>query len=138
MESVAFTIPGLPVQWARAGGKGPIRFTPGKQRNYGGMIRDAAKAAMNGREAFDEPVEMTVHAVYPWPTSLSLKKRGKKWARWKGTRPDADNLGKIVADNMNGIVFKDDARVALLTISKNYGEHAEIRVAVRPLTDVVP
>src|SRR5688572_7881130 len=37
---------------------------------------------------------------------------------WHARRPDSDNLAKAVLDAANGILFKDDAQVARLVVSK--------------------
>ena len=45
-------------------------------------------------------------------------------------KPDWDNLGKIVSDAMNDVVYKDDCQIFEAHISKRYGEVARVEVAV--------
>ena len=40
----------------------------------------------------------------------------------KTTTPDVDNLGKAVCDALNGIVYRDDAMVASLSIEKLFAD----------------
>jgi Holliday junction resolvase RusA-like endonuclease len=128
---IAFTIPGEPVAFARSGGNGKVRFTPPKQRDFMGVIKTFASRAMAGQEPIEGAVEMNVRAVYLTPSSWSAKK--KSAARWKTSKPDADNLAKLLKDAMNAIVFRDDAQVASLSVQKVYGPIAGITVSVQAL-----
>lgn len=137
MEPISFTVPGSIVPWARTGGgKSAMRFTPKKQRDYGNVLRDAARRAMGDRPPVDEPVEMRIIAVYSPPKSRSRRDREKVSAGFKGSKPDADNIQKILKDNLNKIVFTDDARVAVCHTAKIYGTRPELRVSVHPLSFV--
>lgn len=127
----SFTVPGIPVPWARAGSRAGIRFTPSKQRHYGVAVRECCTEAMQGAAPIKGPVELTVRAVYVPPASWSTKKRDA--ARWRTGRPDADNIAKLVADNLNGIAWLDDAQIADLRVQKVYGIRAELVVSIRDM-----
>src|SRR5258708_2506226 len=114
--SISFTIPGEAVPFARAGALGKRRFTPKKQGDFMGAVRTIAANAMQGAAPFDGPVSMTVEATYLVPASWSKKRRAA--AHWKASKPDADNLAKILKDSLNAIVFADDAQVAMLHVRK--------------------
>lgn len=134
MTMIAFTIPGEPTAFARAGGgKSTVRFTPAKQRNFMQLVRLAAGEAMRGQEVMGGPVSLMVRASYLIPKSWSKKKVAG--AIWRTARPDADNLAKIIADAMNTIVYGDDAQVASLTVQKVYGPIAGVTVTVVCLDD---
>lgn len=128
---IAFQIPGEPVAFARSGGKGAIRFTPKRQRDFMALVQLAASKAMAGQEPFAGPVEMVVRATYLIPKSWPRKKADT--AKWRTSKPDADNLAKIIADAINTIVFADDAQVASLTVQKVYGPLAGVTVSVSTL-----
>jgi Holliday junction resolvase RusA-like endonuclease len=132
---IAFQIPGEPVAFARSGGKGAVRFTPKKQRDFMALVQLAASKAMDGQEPLDGPVEMIIRATYLIPTSWSKKKAAA--AKWRTSKPDADNLAKIVSDGINTIVFADDAQVASLIVQKTYGPLAGMTVSVQRLADHV-
>jgi Holliday junction resolvase RusA-like endonuclease len=130
---IAFHIPGEPVAFARSGGKGAVRFTPKRQRDFMALIRLAAAQAMSGQEPFAAPVEMVVRAVYLIPKSWPKKKADT--ARWRTSKPDGDNLAKIISDAINTIVFADDSQVASLTVQKMYGPLAGVTVSVSTLEE---
>lgn len=121
MDRVSFTIPGIPTAWARARLNGRAHFTPGKQRAAAGLIQSIAYEAMAGRAPIETPVAVHISAVWPWPKSWSEKKRKIAGAHWKTSKPDADNVGKLVNDAINGIVWRDDAQVTNLVVRKTYG-----------------
>ena len=49
------------------------------------------------------------------------------------TKPDIDNYVKAVFDGINGIIWKDDARVVDLKTSKYYSDRPRTEVIVRTL-----
>lgn len=130
MASVDITIPGEPVPFARAGSNGKIRFTPPKQRDYMAATKYFAAAAMGkaSLKPFAGPVRMTIVATYLAPGSWSDAKR--RATMYRTSRPDVDNLTKLVSDALNGIAYVDDAQVVELLASKLYGERSEIFVRV--------
>ena len=130
---ISFVVPGSVVPWARARGEGSARFTPVRQRSYAGVIRASAWQAMRAQKPLDEPLELRVLAVWPWPTSLSAKRRAPGVSTCKATKPDADNVLKIVKDACTGIVWTDDARVAVLRAAKLYSDRPGLMVTVRPV-----
>lgn len=129
---IQFTIPGDPVPFARAGANGKRRFTPKKQSDFMGVIKHFAAEAMDGKPPIEGPVELQIDAFYVVPQSWSKKKTAE--ARWKSSKPDADNIAKILKDAIKSIVWIDDAQVARLIVSKQYGPTARMNVWVSPLT----
>jgi Holliday junction resolvase RusA-like endonuclease len=136
MDSIKFNVPGVPCAWARARTAGKMHFTPGKQRQAMAIASQIAAEAMGEQAPLTGPVSMSIMAVWPWPKSMSDKKRKALGANWRASRPDTDNIGKLVADSLNGIVFLDDAQVVRLTIEKQFGTSAFTRVSIEPLTEV--
>ncbi len=127
MTFVAFTVPSEPVAFARSGGNGKVRFTPKKQRDYMALVRLAAHNAMAGQAPFEGPIELTIRAVYRVPSSWPKKRADV--ARWRTSKPDADNIAKLVSDACNEIVFGDDAQVVELRVQKVYGPIAGVTVS---------
>lgn len=132
---VRFSVPGEVVPWARAGGHGHLRFTPQKQRNYMAVLKQYAADAMDGRPLFDCALDMTVTAIWPWPKSMSAKKRAEAGTRLKRTTPDADNITKIIKDALNLVVFTDDARISDLHVHKRFGDYPGVTVEVKRAVD---
>jgi Holliday junction resolvase RusA-like endonuclease len=110
-------------------------YTPEKTRTYEGMIRCAAMEAIGTREAFDEPVEFTMRAVFPVPASWSSKKRNRALTGEikPGKKPDLDNIAKAWNDALNGVAYRDDSLICRMTLDKRYGPQALVVVTVRPL-----
>lgn len=132
-DVITLHIPGDIVPWARAGGRGHLRFTPKPQRDFMGTVRSMAAAAMGERRLIDGAIELTITAVWQWPKGISPKKRLLPGADLKTTRPDAGNVAKIIEDSLNAIVWTDDARVSDTHIFKRYGDKPGLTVQVRAL-----
>lgn len=122
-------IPGEAVPWGRARLKGGMHFTPAKQRAYMDLIRHCAAECMMGRPPLDGPIELQITATYLRPKSAPKRRPPV----WKATKPDADNLSKIVSDALNKVAFRDDAQVALLTVGKRYGDTAGLVITLKAL-----
>lgn len=133
---IMFTVPGDIVPWARAGKHGKFQFTPTKQRNFMGVIRSAAAQAMGDVRPANGPMGLQVVAVYAWPKSTTKRRRADPAGAWKTTKPDDDNIGKIVRDCLNGIAFVDDAQVCRSSSWKVFGERPGLRVIVETLEGV--
>lgn len=131
--NLRFTIPGEPTAWSRARLSGKVHFTAPKQRSAAQMIQVIASQAMAGTPPLEVPVAVTITAVWPWPKSMSERKRRQSGAHYKVSKPDADNIAKLVGDALNGIVWRDDALVARLNIQKQYGLTPATHVTVEAL-----
>ena len=128
---IQFEIPGDAVPFARAGAHGKRRFTPKRQSDYMAVVKLFASQAMAGRKPLEGPLRMIVEAEYVPPASWSKKKVAT--ADWKTSKPDADNLYKLVADSLNGVAFVDDAQIADVRITKTYAAVSRLVVIVEPL-----
>lgn len=121
---VDFFIPGDPVAFARSGGgKSGVRFTPKKQRTHAGTIKHFALEGMkkyNNERPTGQPLALTVTVTYPQPKSWSKKKKAE--TIFKTSKPDVDNLAKLVMDACNNLVWLDDAQVAYLIVQKAYND----------------
>jgi Holliday junction resolvase RusA-like endonuclease len=124
-------IPGLPVPYARSGGHGKVRFTPARQRTAMADLKKLASIDMIGRPPL--ATALSVHFLFQWPfpKSMSPKKRADLNNHWKTGRPDADNLIKLCADSLNGIVWADDALIVHAIVHKVYGESARTVISVK-------
>jgi Holliday junction resolvase RusA-like endonuclease len=125
--SITFTIPGEPIAFAHSGGNGKARFTPKRQRDFMALVKLAAFKVMDGQTPLAGPVELRITALYRVPASWSKKRAAE--AHWRTSKPDADNIAKIVADSINEIVFGDDALVASLIVQKAYSPIAGVTVS---------
>ncbi|MFZ5674302.1 MAG: RusA family crossover junction endodeoxyribonuclease [Pseudomonadota bacterium] len=127
-------IPGEPTAWARAGQNGRFKFTPRPQAVAMDVVRMAANRVMAGQNVLTGPLHVSAKFIYAWPASWSQTKRSKAGAHWKTSRPDGDNLLKLVADALNGLVWTDDAIIASATIQKQYGVKPFTLIEIESLT----
>jgi Holliday junction resolvase RusA-like endonuclease len=133
---ISFTVPGAPVAKGRARAtmvQGRARlYTPDKTASYEGKAAYMAKQAMAGAHPLTGPVALSIRAVFAIPTSWTKKRLAAHAIRpeWVIKKPDADNIGKIVADSLNGVCFVDDCQVASMVTTKIYGAVPCVEVSV--------
>ena len=127
---ICINIPGQAVAFARAGAHGKRRFTPPKQADYMAVVRRYVDDAMRAARAsvIDGPVRMTVHAHYTPPASWSARKRAT--AFHKTSKPDVDNIAKLVKDACNGVAYRDDAQITELVARKTYGPEDRLFISI--------
>jgi len=101
-------------------GKGRHRTTKGghsypdpKTVDAENLIRYAVGQAYHG-EILDEPLDVVVIAYTEKPKSKSKK------VLYPTGKPDWDNIGKLVCDALNGILWRDDAVIVNGRCSKRY------------------
>jgi Holliday junction resolvase RusA-like endonuclease len=128
---IEFSIPGKPLAWARARRSGKRYFLAEEQQAYRDKVKFHAMSK-DGRKMFTGPLRMEVHAWYQWPISKRrvLKPRGEAWREEK---PDADNLGKLICDALEGVLYENDSQVADLRVCKRLaaqGEPARTEVSI--------
>lgn len=85
----------------------------------------------------ESALRVHVLAVFPCPTS-DHRKRKPRPRRWHTKRGDTDNIAKAVLDAGNGILWNDDAQVAVLHVEKviaAQGEAPFVEIEVTPLTE---
>lgn len=112
-------------------GKGRPRFfrghavTPSATKDYERRVK--IEYERQGGQLFETPVRVNITAFRKIPKSYT-KKRTKailEGIEQPVSKPDVDNICKIVLDALNGTAYKDDAQVIRLSISKKYTESDE-------------
>lgn len=138
MTSISFSVDGAPVPWSRAGQNGKYKFTPAHVRKYQNWVKDCASKAMEGRDPILCPVKLAFTAVLPIPTSFPNWKKDAAHAGFvrPATKPDVDNLEKMIADSCNEIVWKDDRQVCVTHGAKIYGAKPRLDVVIEPLQHI--
>lgn len=93
------------------------------------ILRDALLPYVPAEPIADRAVFLIVTWLFPYPKSA--KKHQKGFTRWKITRPDTDNLNKLLKDVMTDMGFwKDDALICSETIVKRYSDEPGIMIAL--------
>lgn len=110
-------------------------FTPEKTASYESYVRWIAVEAMKDHKRFeDEPLSVHVLVDIEPPESWSEKKKraALEGAIQPAKRPDLDNVLKALTDAMNGITYKDDALICILSARKRYAAKAQVVIDVEP------
>ncbi len=137
ITNIAFTVPGEPgaKQRPRAttvGGHARM-YTPQQTVRYESVVTMCAGQAMRAAPPMAGPIAVEIEAIHTVPASWSKKRKeaalqGLEWP--SGVRKDWDNIGKIVCDAMNGVVWADDRQVCDGRVIKRYGATPAVHVRV--------
>lgn len=103
MGKLRFVVPHPPKALSRARVTRNGAFTDSKTRMAKLRVATAATEAMAGRDPLTGPVALLVDA---------------NQRRKETSTPDADNLGKLIADAIQGIVFANDSQVVDFRVRK--------------------
>ena len=132
-EVIRITVPGQPQGKGRArvclrGGYARA-YTPDSTAAYENLI----KLAYGNRGISVVPVELTITAYYRIPKSFSKRKRAEalSGAVRPQTKPDIDNVVKVVCDALNKVAYNDDTQVVKIVAEKYYGETPVLVVEIR-------
>jgi Holliday junction resolvase RusA-like endonuclease len=133
---VTIFVPGAPR------GKGRPRFgrhgdfvrvwTDDKTENYEQVLETAARVQMLNKQRREGPLSVRIEAAFAVPASWSRKRRDAALAGVKchTSKPDFDNIAKIVGDALNKIVWKDDSQIVACTFVKFYSERPGLKIIV--------
>lgn len=93
------------------------------------ILRDALLPYIPKEPITDQPIRLNVLWMFPYPKSA--KKHWPGCDRNKITRPDTDNLNKLLKDVMTDMGFwKDDALISLEQIWKVYSDEPGICISI--------
>lgn len=81
---------------------------------------------------FTGELEVIINAYFNIPKSWS---KSKKLAALNGeirpqTKPDVDNISKIILDSLNAVAFDDDKQITDLHIHKYYSNEPRVEVTI--------
>lgn len=138
---VVFEIRGQPMgkqrpKFTRVGGF--VRtYTPKETVDYEIKVKNSYLEQSN-QTYNNEPICVLIKAFYEVPKSYSFKKKfdcisGKIRPT---TKPDNDNIAKIILDALNGLVFSDDKQVVDLYVEKCYSLEPRVRVIIGALNEI--
>lgn len=127
-EAIRVSVAGRPASKGRARNNPFVKsarpYTPEKTRSWQAKVGAMVQDIMNGRPPISGPVRLDVRACFRpsdswpgWKRELALS--GKMLHT---TKPDMDNITKIIKDSCNGVVWIDDSYVSIGTQVKVYGE----------------
>lgn len=99
---------------------------------YENLVKLSFQQAKGNYDLFNKAIKMKIEAYFAIPKSFS-KKRYSETLEGKIlplTKPDADNIAKIICDALNEVAYKDDTQIAELTIIKKYAGEPKVKVTL--------
>ena len=92
-------------------------------------------------EPIDGCIKVDLVAHFPIPKAVAKKDRPKLHGKLKVTKPDIDNVAKLILDVFTKVgLWKDDARVAILNTQKRWVDDPvggwEVTIESTPLAQV--
>ena len=98
-----------------------------KQSEY---LLARALSGKQPRKTYDTPIELSVTWLFPHT------KKSKDGER-KGTRPDLDNLQKLLQDIMCKLgYYKDDSLITDLTLKKRWHRHSGLIIEINEVETI--
>lgn len=135
-----FIIPGEPQakQRPRINRRTMSMYTPSETKAYENKISVICKYAMLARKAepAEGPIRVLVAVYKRIPKSASRKQQGlmASGSIRPMTRPDLDNVVKIVLDGMNKVAYKDDRQVVAIQAMAQYSQEPRVEVTVEEVS----
>lgn len=120
-------------------GKGRPRFTktghtytPQATKEYESLVRGTFISSYPKGIPLEDTVRAEVVAYYAIPTSYSKKKRQECLDGHipVQTKPDCDNIAKIILDSLNGYAYIDDKQVVELHVMKAWSDIPRVEVYI--------
>lgn len=140
---IKIVIPGQPIQQERPrsrivrpkGGAPFVSVYDSKRSKDNKAFIASCAVQVKPKEPLDCDLEVEIIFYRELLKSFSKKKIEQALAGQlrPNTKPDIDNYVKAVFDGINGIIWKDDARVVDLKTSKYYSDRPRTEVIVRTL-----
>lgn len=132
---IRFDVPGEPFakQRPRATRKGRYItvYTPRETKNYEKKVENHYKEIYKDFQ-LKGSLSAKIEGTFSIPKSVSKKlQREMELGNIHHTKkPDADNMGKICLDGLNGIAYQDDSQIESLLITKKYGKEAKVTITI--------
>lgn len=133
-NTLEFTVWGVPFakQRPRHNRNSGVTYTPAATKEHEREI--AAEFLRQCRRSLPtgSAVKLTVSAFMPIPKSTAKKRRELMLAGVirPTVKPDWDNIGKLVADALNGIAYDDDKCVVEAVVTKAYAEQPRVEITL--------
>lgn len=108
-------------------------FTPKRTVNYETRVQlEFQRQCPRQRFGDDQQLRMIIEAYYGVAKSDSKRKRQAKLDGMirPTKKPDCDNVGKIIADALNGIAYRDDAQIVSMIVEKYYSAIPRVEVTI--------
>ena len=121
IELRSYTVPGIPIAWARA--------VPGYRKMYDSqkqlkLLFGLCVAKQHSGEMYEGPIKLEATFYFPMPCS-----KKKHWDKLRNTPhtqiPDASNCVKFLEDAICGILIHDDRIISDISVRKRWSDEAK-------------
>lgn len=111
-----------------------VAYTPENTRKYEEQIRQAWQE-QDGRDFGSCALALILTAYYPVP---SKARKAEREAMLAGQipvtdKPDLDNILKVCADALNGVVYHDDRQITHINAARTYSEDPRVEIDIIPI-----
>lgn len=136
---IRFTIPGNPFGKQRPKFGNGRAYTPKATIEYEKQVALECMKAMKLADALmyekDVPLSLEIIAYYPIAESWTKKKKHQAIAGLLAptTKPDGDNVLKVIMDGMEGVAMEDDKQIVRARIQKIYSQLPRVDVELKEL-----
>lgn len=109
-------------------------ITPEQTKSYEDLIRWSYKEA-GGQYLGDKVLSVDIKAYYPIPTSFTKKKQQMAITGdvRPTSKPDCDNIIKVVLDALNGVAYYDDKQVVCVSCNKYYSDTGYLYIRIEEI-----
>lgn len=133
---IKFTVPGKPKSKGRprySRINGYVRtYTPKTTTEYEKLVKLSAieqcKDQLN--KEYTGLVKMSIKAHFKPNKGISKKQHDLLIGQPYLKKPDTDNIVKIICDALNGLAYKDDNQVAVISAEKVYNDEEKVEVII--------
>lgn len=136
-RKVHFTVPGEPMGKERPkfSYKTGHAYTPPATIEYQNRVVLFFKEASKGLFYGDGAIILKIRAYYAIPKSASaIRHRVMALGIVRPLKkPDSDNVGKCIADALNGVAYHDDAAVVEMSVEKWYSDTPRVEVTIESM-----
>lgn len=139
-KNIQISIPGNPQSKIRPRIlKSGRSYTPKHAKDAENFIKETATLSLMGQTlpiySKETGLALEISFFMPIPGSWSKKKQklALEGQLTHTSRPDVDNLVKLVKDALNEITYKDDSQIAVLMASKQYSDTPRTEVKIFPI-----
>lgn len=138
-ETINLVIHGQPQGWARPRFNGRTGVVFNKKGHATGLaeIRRAWEEAGQPRIEDTTAIELDVFITVQRPRGHlkadgSLSAEGQRNPKPRKSKPDIDNVLKLVMDALNKRAYFDDVRVARATVERDWADWPSTTIVIRP------
>jgi len=127
---IRLVIPGKPLGKQRPRVlKNGITYTPKETMNYETLVKQLY-ITQHFQKQLSGPIRVSITAYFPIPASVSKKKKElmRTGVIRPESKPDWDNVGKIITDALNDLAYHDDKQIVEATVRKFYSDEPRVEI----------